>query len=80
LVWQQFATATGWTTATGSGWIWLIAWILLATATWTVLGGLAGFILGWMGQTGAWFLAGIGSTLFWILRLCGLRRAATYFA
>lgn len=60
--------------------LWIPFRIVLALASWTLWGALAGFVLGRVGQQGAWLLSGLAKALAWLCRLCGLKRAAAYFA
>jgi hypothetical protein len=60
-------------------WGWLPFWVLLATLGWAVLGGIAGSLLALLGPPGAAALGAAGAPLAWLLRRCGLERAAAFF-
>lgn len=66
--------------AASSPWLWTPLWMLLAIASWTVMGLIGGLLLRLLGQRGLQLIAWIGwpfSTLFGLL---GLRRVAAFFA
>src|SRR5262249_62123768 len=80
LVWKGLASATGWANVAGRAWLWTPLWIILATLGWTIIGAVAGFVLGCLGHAGASALSFTGAVLATILRVLGLKRAAGYFA
>ena len=59
--------------------IWLIGWIVIAVATWTVLGSILGATLRRAGGRATQFLSAVSGTLSSCLFWLGLRSAAAYF-
>ncbi len=76
------ALLTHWTSPTSfvdSPGVWMLLWIVLASASWALLGGGAGFLLSNLGQRGPHLLGAAAGPLVWLLRQCGLERAAAFF-
>jgi hypothetical protein len=66
--------------ANPSPWVATPLWLALTSVCWAVLGGGIGFLLFGIGQRGVRLLAAAGSPFAWFFRLCGLQRAAAFFA
>jgi len=79
-LWHAFAVQVAWTGYTGAAWVWTPVWIAFAAAIWTLAGAGIGFVLGRFGRPGSRMLGSLGELLSWVFRLCGLSRAAAYFA
>ncbi len=58
--------------------LWMLAWIVLASICWALLGGGAGFLLSGLGQRGLRLLGAIAEPFASMLRRCGLERAAAF--
>ncbi len=58
--------------------LWMLAWIVLASICWALLGGGAGFLLSGLGQRGLCLLGAIAGPFASMFRLCGLERAAAF--
>jgi hypothetical protein len=74
----------GWLSAsrpptTALPWGWVPFWVLLAALFWALLGGIAGGALALLGRPGALVLDACCAPLAWLLRRCGLERAAAFF-
>jgi hypothetical protein len=78
LLWQEVAAIPAGSRLAGFVWLWTPVWIAMASACWMIIGGFAGFIMGRMGSRGARYLAIIAAPISWLLRSCGLRRAAAF--
>jgi hypothetical protein len=76
----RIVAATAWVTGRELSAIWLPFWIALALVNWTVWGAVVGFVLSCAGPPGAWLLRQAASWLGRLCRLCGLKRAAAFFA
>jgi hypothetical protein len=63
-----------------SPWVWTPLWLFLTFAYWTVLGGGLGYLLCALGQRGTRLLTAFAWPLAGSLRLCGLGKAAAFFA
>jgi len=59
--------------------LWMGLWIVLASASWALLGGGAGFLLSGLGQRGLGLLGAAAGPLVWLFRQCGMERAAAFF-
>jgi hypothetical protein len=57
----------------------MVLWIALASVSWALLGGGAGFLLSGLGKRGLQLLAAAAGPLVWLFRQCGLERAAAFF-
>jgi hypothetical protein len=66
--------------ASMSAWIATPLWIVLALGCWTFLGAAAGFALGMLGARGGRILTAAAAPLTWLLRTCGMGRAAVLFS
>jgi hypothetical protein len=58
---------------------WMLLWVVLATTSWTFLGGGMGFLLSGLGRRGLRLLSAAASPLAWLFRQCGFERAAAFF-
>ena len=63
-----------------SAWIVVPLFIGLACAWWTILGMVLGVLLTILGSSGRRVVDVLGSPFAWLLRLCGLNRAANLFS
>jgi hypothetical protein len=70
-------TAGGWAP---SPWVATPLWLIVAAGCWALFGGGIGFLLCGAGPRGARLLAAAAAPLTWVCRLCGMQRAAAYFA
>jgi hypothetical protein len=64
---------------TATPWAMLPMWVVLAALSWALIGGGLGFVLARLGQRGAEVLSTIATPMAWMLRTCGLKRAAEFF-
>lgn len=60
--------------------VWTPLWIVLAVASWTILGAFIGFGLRLLGPIGVELLAALGAPLAWLARGLGLRQTEALFA
>jgi hypothetical protein len=79
-LWTAAAELTGNTHAKGPVWLWTPVWIATAAACWAALGAAAAFVLGCAGSAGTELLGRVERGLAWVFSVCGLKRAALYFA
>jgi hypothetical protein len=67
-------------TALGSPWIGTVLWIIVAALSWAFWGGLFSAALAWGGVAGIRLRNTIAALVVDALRICGLGRAAAFFA
>jgi hypothetical protein len=79
-LWATAAELTGNNRAAGPVWLWTPVWIATATASWTAIGAAAGFALACAGPVGTALLGRVERALAWAFSLCGMKRAALFFA
>jgi hypothetical protein len=72
--------AVGTSPAASAPWVWTPLWMLLAILFWTLQGAVGGLLLRLTGEWGLRVIAGAGWPFAALFRLCGLGKAAAFFA
>jgi hypothetical protein len=80
LFWKGLDPLVGTTSLAAPAWLWTPLWLGVAMGFWILQGAAAGLLLRLCGRPGLRLIVWAGWPFQWFFRLCGLQRAAAFFA